>query len=90
MTKTTTPCVLRLSSPRRWVRVMNLTGLAPELDTICAHAIKERLTYPAFLTHALNIEIDIRHERRRQRRVLEESYQESKRPTLSISPRTQT
>jgi DNA replication protein DnaC len=52
-------------------RNLNLTGLAPELETLFAHAIKQRLTYSAFLTHALNIEIDIRHERRRQRRVLE-------------------
>ena len=35
-------------------RDLNLTGLAPELETIVAHAIKQRLTYPAFLTHALN------------------------------------
>ncbi len=52
-------------------RNLNLTGLAPELETLCAHATKQRMSYPDFLTHALTIEIDIRHERRRQRRVLE-------------------
>ena len=52
-------------------RNLNLTGLAPEIENLCAHAIKQRLSYPAFLTEALTIEIDIRHERRRQRRVLE-------------------
>jgi DNA replication protein DnaC len=67
MTKTANPTTAAFDACRH----LNLTGLAPELDTICAHAIKQRLTYPAFLTQALNIEIDIRHERRRQRRVLE-------------------
>ena len=30
-------------------RQLNLTGLAPELDDLCAVAVKQRLTYPAFL-----------------------------------------
>jgi DNA replication protein DnaC len=70
MTKTTTPSTTTTAAFDA-CRNLNLTGLAPELETLCTHAIKQRLTYPAFLTHALNIEIDIRHERRRQRRVLE-------------------
>jgi DNA replication protein DnaC len=70
MTKTT-PTTTTTAAAFDACRNLNLTGLAPELETICTHAIKQRLTYPAFLTHALNIEIDIRHERRRQRRVLE-------------------
>ena len=78
MTKTTTtPATASAGSPVSTgaafdaCRNLNLTGLAPEVETICTHAIKQRLSYPAFLAEALTIEIDIRHERRRQRRVLE-------------------
>ena len=52
-------------------RQLNLTGLAPELDDLCAVAVKQRLTYPAFLADALRVELDVRHERRRARRVQE-------------------
>ena len=73
MTKTS---IATLSTPSTTAafdacRTLNLTGLAPEVDTLCAHAIKQRSSYPEFLTEALTIEIDVRHERRRQRRVLE-------------------
>ena len=73
MTKTPNPATTTLSTTTAFnaCRTLNLTGLAPELETLCAHAIKQRMSYPDFLTHALTIEIDIRHERRRQRRVLE-------------------
>ena len=73
MTKTSTPTSSTLSTTAAFdaCRNLNLTGLAPELETLCAHAIKQRLSYPQFLAEALTIEIDIRHERRRQRRVLE-------------------
>jgi DNA replication protein DnaC len=50
---------------------LNLTGLAPGLEELCHTAIKRKLTYPTFLTEALRIELDIRHERRRARRVQE-------------------
>lgn len=52
-------------------RQLNLTGLAPEIEQVCVNATSSRLTYPAFLTTALQIEVDIRHERRRQRRITE-------------------
>ena len=52
-------------------RDLNLTGLAPAVEELCAHAIKQRLAYPAFLEAAMRIELDIRHERRRSRRVQE-------------------
>ena len=73
MTRTPNPATTTLSTTTAFIacRTLNLTGLAPELETLCAHAIKQRQSYPDFLTTALNIEIDIRHERRRQRRVLE-------------------
>ena len=73
MTKTSTPTSSTLSTTAAFdaCRNLNLTGLAPELETLCAHAIKHRQSYPEFLTTALTFEIDIRHERRRQRRVLE-------------------
>ena len=74
MTKTTKPATSTNGSTTTAFdacRDLNLTALAPEIDSLCAHAIKQRLSYPAFLTQALTIEIDIRHERRRQRRILE-------------------
>ena len=52
-------------------RELNLTGLAPGLEDLCHTAIKRKLTYPTFLTEALRVELDIRHERRRARRVHE-------------------
>jgi DNA replication protein DnaC len=52
-------------------RELNLTGLAPGLEELCHTAIKRKLTYPTFLTEALRTELDIRHERRRARRVQE-------------------
>lgn len=52
-------------------RELNLTGLAPGLEDLCQTAVRRKLTYPAFLAEALTIELDIRHERRRARRVQE-------------------
>ncbi len=52
-------------------RQLNLTGLAPGLDDLCQTAVRRKLTYPAFLAEALTVELDIRHERRRARRVQE-------------------
>jgi DNA replication protein DnaC len=52
-------------------RELNLTGLAPQLEDLCAHAIKQRSSYPTFLASSLQVELDIRHERRRAKRVQE-------------------
>ncbi len=52
-------------------RQLSLTGLAPAIGQVCADATDARLTYPAFLGSALQVEIDIRHERRRLRRIYE-------------------
>jgi DNA replication protein DnaC len=52
-------------------RDLNLTGLAPALEELCARATKARLSYPALLAEAFRIELDIRHERKRSRRVQE-------------------
>ena len=52
-------------------RELNLTALAPQLDTLCAHAIKQRSSYPGFLANTLQVELDARHERKRARRVHE-------------------
>jgi DNA replication protein DnaC len=52
-------------------RDLNLTGLATRVEELCANAIRQRSTYPGFLTDALRVEQDIRHERRRARRVHE-------------------
>jgi DNA replication protein DnaC len=70
MTKTTTTATATTTAFEA-CRDLSLTGLAAELETICTHATKARLSYPEFLTHALGIELDARHQRRRQRRVLE-------------------
>ena len=50
---------------------LNLTGLAPLIEQFCADAHTNRLSYPAAIADALEIELDIRHERRRLRRVHE-------------------
>ena len=68
---TKTPTTTDLTAAHDACRNLNLTGLANSLDTINDHATKQRLTYPAFLAQALQIELDIRHERRRTRRVHE-------------------
>lgn len=52
-------------------RQLALTGLAPTLPDLCADATRRRISHPAFLTEALQVELDIRHERRRARRVHE-------------------
>lgn len=70
MTRTTTPAD-DATAAFDACRQLSLTGLAPELDDLCATAIKRRLTYPAFLAEALRVELDVRHERRRARRVQE-------------------
>ena len=48
-----------------------LTGLAPVLPELCDDATRRRVSHPTFLAEALQIELDIRHERRRTRRVHE-------------------
>jgi len=52
-------------------RQLLLTGLAPALGELCDDAARRRISHPTFLTEALRIELDIRHERRRARRVHE-------------------
>jgi DNA replication protein DnaC len=52
-------------------RQLALTGLAPVLDELCNDATRRRVSHPKFLAEALQIELDIRHERRRARRVHE-------------------
>ena len=52
-------------------RQLNLTGLAPALEELCADTTRRRVSHPKFLTEALQIELDIRHERLRARRVRE-------------------
>ena len=49
-------------------RQLNLTGLAPALDELCDDANRRRVSHSKFLAEALQIELDIRHERRRARR----------------------
>jgi len=46
-------------------RQLALTGLAPTLSDLCADATRRRISHPAFLTEALQVELDIGHERRR-------------------------
>lgn len=52
-------------------RQLSLTGLAPLIEAVCAEATTTRATYPGFLAGALQVEVDIRHERRRLRRIYE-------------------
>lgn len=52
-------------------RQLNLTGLAPALGELCGDATRRRVSHPTFLAEALQIELEIRHERRRARRVHE-------------------
>ncbi|MHB1165278.1 MAG: IS21-like element helper ATPase IstB [Candidatus Nanopelagicales bacterium] len=52
-------------------RQLSLTGLAPVIGQACADATIARATYPGFLAAALQVEVDIRHERRRLRRIAE-------------------
>ncbi len=69
MTKTTTITDTQLAADA--CRQLALTGLAPALDELCDDATRRRVSHPKFLTEALQIELDIRHERRRTRRVHE-------------------
>ena len=69
MTKTTTITDTQIAADA--CRQLALTGLAPALDELCADATRRRVSHPTFLTEALQIELDIRHERRRTRRVHE-------------------
>ena len=50
-------------------RQLALTGLAPGLGDLFDDATRRRLSHPTFLAEALRIELDVRHERRRARRV---------------------
>lgn len=52
-------------------RQLALTGLAPALAELCDQATRRKVSYPTFLAEALRIELDVRHERRRARRVHE-------------------
>ena len=52
-------------------RELALTGLAAALPELCDDATRRRCSHPTFLTEALRIELDVRHERRRARRVHE-------------------
>lgn len=52
-------------------RQLSLTGLAPELDALFSDATRRRISHPTFLAEALRVELDVRHERRRARRIHE-------------------
>ncbi len=52
-------------------RELNLTGIAANINELCDTAISQRSSYPAFLTNTLQTELDLRHERKRARRVQE-------------------
>jgi DNA replication protein DnaC len=52
-------------------RELLLTGLAPQVVELCDDATRRRVSHATFLAEALHIELDIRHERRRARRVHE-------------------
>lgn len=52
-------------------RGLSLTGLAPAIGQVSADASTARATYPGFLADALQVEVDIRDERRRARRITE-------------------
>ena len=52
-------------------RGLSLTGLAPAIGKVSADASTARATYPGFLADALQVEVDIRDERRRARRITE-------------------
>lgn len=68
---TTNPTISDVQAATYACRELNLTGLAPGLADLCQTAVRRKLTYPTFLAEALTIELDIRHERRRARRVQE-------------------
>ena len=70
MTKTTTT-ITDTAIAVDACRQLNLTGLAPSLDELFTDAARRRVSHPAFLAEAFQIELDIRHERRRARRVHE-------------------
>lgn len=69
MTKTTT--ITDTATAVDACRQLSLTGLAPELDKLFADATRRRISHPKFLAEALRVELDVRHERRRARRVHE-------------------
>ena len=68
---TTNPTISDVQAATDACRELNLTGLAPGLADLCQTAVRRKLTYPTVLAEALTIELDIRHERRRARRVQE-------------------
>jgi DNA replication protein DnaC len=68
---TTTTSSADISTALDACRELNLTGLTTSLEELCQTALRRKLTYPTFLTEALRVELDIRHERRRARRVQE-------------------
>jgi DNA replication protein DnaC len=69
MTKTTTITDTAIAVDA--CRQLALTGLAPALEELCGDATRRRVSHSTFLAEALQIELDIRHERRRTRRVHE-------------------
>ncbi len=71
MTKRTPTTTIDTTGAQDACRQLALTGLANQLDDICADATRRRLSHPTFLNEALTIELDVRHERRRARRVHE-------------------
>ena len=71
MTKQATTTIDDTTLAETACRQLALTGLANELDILCTDATRRRLSHPKFLNEALTIELDIRHERRRARRVHE-------------------
>jgi DNA replication protein DnaC len=71
MTKRTPTMALDTTGAEDACRQLALTGLAAQLDDVCADATRRRLSHPAFLADALTVELDVRHERRRARRVHE-------------------
>jgi DNA replication protein DnaC len=76
---TTNPTISDVQAATDACRELNLTGLAPGLADLCQTAVRRKLTYPTFLAEALTIELDVRHERRRARRV-----QEARLPRIKI------
>ncbi len=69
MTKTTiiTDTTIAIDACRQ----LALTGLAATLPDLFDDATRRRISHPTFLAEALRVELDIRYERRRARRVHE-------------------
>ena len=68
-TKTTPTTVTDTTIAADACRQLAPTGLAPALDELCDQATRRRLSHSTFLAEALQIELDIRNERGRTRRI---------------------